>query len=98
LSKAGIIELGASTTAFILIIAGMSIALSKNTSLGSPTAFNFTDEVCTIISEHSYMDPNSGNTYPVIDFNKNSFALQNNLTQRFPVLIFKDGNLTVGVI
>jgi len=111
LSRAGTVELAASIIVFAVIITNLVLVMghyaTQNHSIKMLEIENPTDIVQAFIENHAYMDPNSGNTYHIISYERNLTFNEDlnanhlrdvSFTLHLPILIFSDNLFSISVV
>lgn len=108
LSKAGVMELAASIMVFSIILAGLGFITTRerasNDSIKIWQTCGVTDRAQAFILNCAYVDPNSGNIYPIIDAEKNMICSANSSVVKlgdygtifqFPALALRADDLSI---
>lgn len=108
LSKAGIVELAASLMVFTMILTSLGLIMERNRTSNDSIKMweicGITDRAQAFILDCAYVDPASGNIYPIIDAKK-SLTLDENSTTiklgdsdtmfQFPTLVLRFDKLSI---
>lgn len=108
MSKAGIIEVAASIMVFTVILTSLGVMMERNRASNDSIKMweicGITDRVQAFIQNRAYVDPDSGNIYPIIDAEKSLTLDENSATIKlgdsdimfkFPTPVLRSDGLSI---